>query len=160
MIGDVMAEETGGSYLRSHGPLIAALGLKDVVIVATGDVVMAAHRDRAQDVKRFVSRLKESGRTEHISHRQVARAWGSFQHLDKGPHFEVTRVTVKQGAALAETAERAEHWTVAAGTAKVTRGDDVLTLTAGMSVDIPAGKAHRFENIGQGPLELVTLRFG
>ena len=35
----------------------------------------------------------------------------------------------------------------------------VLNLTAGMSVDIPAGKAHRFENAGQGPLELVAVRF-
>jgi mannose-1-phosphate guanylyltransferase/mannose-6-phosphate isomerase len=160
MIGDVMAEETGGSYLRSHGPLIAALGLRDVVIVATGDVVMAASKDRSQDVKRFVGRLKEGGRTEHISHRLVNRAWGSFQKLDSGPNFEVKRVTVKPGAALADDSQRAEHWTVANGTAKVSRGDEVLTLTAGMSVDIPAGKTHRFENIGTGPLELVALQFG
>jgi mannose-1-phosphate guanylyltransferase/mannose-6-phosphate isomerase len=160
MIGDVMAEDTDGSYLRSHGPLIAALGLKDVVIVATGDVVMAASKERSQDVKRFVARLKTGGRTEHISHRLVNRAWGSFQKLDSGPNFEVKRVTVKPGAALADDAQRAEHWIVVGGTAKVSRGDEVLTLAAGMSVDIPAGKAHRFENIGTGPLELVALQFG
>jgi mannose-1-phosphate guanylyltransferase/mannose-6-phosphate isomerase len=160
MIGDVMAEETAGSYLRSHGPLIAALGLKDVVIVATDDVVMAAPKDRAQDVKRFVARLKDGGRTEHVSHRLVHRAWGTFQNLDRGPNFEVKRITVKPGAALAGDTERAEHWTVVGGTAKVSRGEEMLTLTAGMSVDIPAGKAHRFENIGAGPLELVAVQFG
>jgi len=160
MIGDVMAEDTDGSYLRSHGPLIAALGLKDIVIVATGDVVMAAHKDRAQDVKRFVGRLKTAGRTEHVSHRLVQRPWGTFQTVDDGPNFEVKRVTVKPGAALAEDAERAAHWTVVGGAARVSRGDEVLNLTAGMSVDIPAGKAHRFENVGAAPLELVAVRFG
>lgn len=160
MVGDVMAEETGGSYLRSHGPLIAALGLKDVVIVATPDVVMAASKDRSQDVKRFVSRLKEGGRTEHVSHRLVNRAWGSFQKLDSGPGFEVKRVTVKPGAALADESQYAEHWTVAGGTARVSRGDEVLNLTAGMSADIQAGKTYRFENMGTAPLELVAVRFG
>jgi len=160
MIGDVMAEETGGSYLRSHGPLIAALGLQDIVIVATADVVMAAHKDRSQDVKRFVSRLKAHGRTEHVSHRLVNQAWGSFQEIDSGPNFRVKRVTVKPGAALSEETQSAAHWTVANGTVRVTQGTKVQTLNAGMSVDIPKGAVHRLENIGTGPLELVAVRFG
>ena len=160
MIGDVMAEDTDGSYLRSHGPLIAALGVKDVIIVATGDVVMVAAKDRAQDVKRFVGRLKAAERTEHVSHRVVNQPWGSFQGIDSGPSFEVRRITVKPGAALSEEAQSAGHWTVVGGTARVTRGTEILTLTAGMSLDIPAGTVHRTENIGTGPLELVTVRFG
>jgi mannose-1-phosphate guanylyltransferase/mannose-6-phosphate isomerase len=160
MIGDVMAEETGGSYLRSHGPLIAALGVQDVIVVATSDVVMVAARDRAQDVKRFVGRLKDSGRTEHVSHRVVNQPWGTFQNIDSGPNFQVKRVTVKPGAALSEEAQAAGHWTVANGTARVTRGADVQTLTAGMSVDIPNGAVHRTENIGTAPLELVAVQFG
>jgi mannose-1-phosphate guanylyltransferase/mannose-6-phosphate isomerase len=160
MVGDVIAEETGGSYLRSHGPLIATLGIQDMIIVATGDVVMVAAKDRAQDVKRFVGRLKDGGRTEHVSHQVVNQPWGTFQAIDNGPNFQVRRVTVKPGAALSEEAQAAEHWTVAHGTARVTRGTDVLTLTAGMSLDIPIGSVHRTENIGTGPLELVTVRFG
>jgi mannose-1-phosphate guanylyltransferase/mannose-6-phosphate isomerase len=160
MVGDVIAEETGGSYLRSHGPLIATLGIQDMIIVATGDVVMVAAKDRAQDVKRFVGRLKDGGRTEHVSHQVVNQPWGTFQAIDNGPNFQVRRVTVKPGAALSEEAQAAEHWTVANGSARVTRGTDVLTLTAGMSLDIPIGSVHRTENIGTSPLELVTVRFG
>jgi mannose-1-phosphate guanylyltransferase/mannose-1-phosphate guanylyltransferase/mannose-6-phosphate isomerase len=160
LVGDVMAEDTDGSYLRSHGPLIAALGLKDVVIVATGDVVMAASKDRSQDVKRFVNRLKADGRTEHVSHRVVNQAWGSFQDIDSGPSFQVKRITVKPGAALSEEAQSAAHWTVVGGTGRVTRGTEVQTLSAGMSLDIPKGTVHRLENIGTGPLELVAVRFG
>ena len=160
MIGDVMAEETGGSYLRSHGPLIAALGLKDVVIVATSDVVMVAHKDRSQEVKRFVGRLKADGRTEHVSHRLVHQAWGSFQDIDSGPNFKVKRITVKSGAALSEEAQSAAHWTVVSGTARVTRGTEIQTLSAGMSADIAKGEVSRLENIGAGALELVAVRFG
>jgi len=160
MIGDVMAEDTDGSYLRSHGPLIATLGVRDVIVIATGDVVMVAAKDRAQDVKRFVGRLKAAERTEHVSHRVVNQPWGSFQGIDSGPNFEVRRITVKPGAALSEEAQSAGHWTVVGGTARVTRGTEILTLTAGMSLDIPAGTVHRTENIGTGPLELVTVRFG
>jgi mannose-1-phosphate guanylyltransferase/mannose-6-phosphate isomerase len=159
-IGDVMAEDTGGCYLRSHGPLIATLGIQDVIVVATGDVVMVAAKDRAQDVKRFVGRLKDGGRTEHVSHQVVNQPWGTFQAIDSGPNFQVKRITVKPGAALSEEVQHAEHWTVANGTARVTHGNDVVTLTAGMSVDIPIGAVHRTENIGTGPLELVAVRFG
>jgi mannose-1-phosphate guanylyltransferase/mannose-1-phosphate guanylyltransferase/mannose-6-phosphate isomerase len=161
-IGDVMTEDTDGSYLRSHGPLIAALGLKDVIIVATGDVVMAAAKDRAQDVKRFVARLKAGGRTEGVSHVTVNLPWGTVQALDAGETYRVRRLTVKPGArpSLKKHTQRAKTWTVVSGTAKVTREDESVTLTANMSVAIPAGAAHRVENIGDAPLELIEVQSG
>jgi mannose-1-phosphate guanylyltransferase/mannose-1-phosphate guanylyltransferase/mannose-6-phosphate isomerase len=162
MIGDVMAEETEGSYLRSHGPLIAALGLKDVVIVATGDVVLAVAKDRSQDVKRFITRLRESGRTEGVSHIVVNRPWGTYQSVDFGPNYQVKRITVKPGAKLSlqKHAKRAEHWVVVNGTARVTRDDDLITLRPNMSISIPLGAIHRLENIGTVPLELIEVQSG
>ncbi len=161
-IGDVMTEETEGSYLRSHGPLIATLGLKDIIMVATGDVVMAIAKDRAQDVKRFVTRLRESGRTEGISHKLVNQPWGTVQALDSGTRYQVKRLTVKPGAKLSlkSHAQRAKHWVVVNGTARVTRGDELVTLTANMSISIPVGAANRVENIGSDPLELIEVRSG
>ena len=162
VIGDVMAEETDGCYLRSHGPLIATLGLKDVVIVATGDVVLAAAKDRSQDVKRFITRLRESGRTEGISHIVVNRPWGTYQTVDFGPNYQVKRITVKPGAKLSlqKHAKRAEHWVVVNGTARVTRDDDLITLHPNMSISIPLGAVHRLENIGKVPLELIEVQSG
>ncbi len=162
MIGDVMAEESDGCYLRSHGPLIATLGLKDVVIVATGDVVLAAAKDRSQDVKRFITRLRESGRTEGISHIVVNRPWGTYQTVDAGPNYQVKRITVKPGAKLSlqKHAKRAEHWVVVNGTARVTRDDDLITLKPNMSISIPLGAVHRLENIGAVPLELIEVQSG
>jgi mannose-1-phosphate guanylyltransferase/mannose-1-phosphate guanylyltransferase/mannose-6-phosphate isomerase len=161
-IGDVMTEDTDGCYLRSHGPLIAALGLKDVIIVATGDVVMAAAKDRAQDVKRFVARLKAGGRTEGVAHVTVNLPWGTVQALDAGANYRVRRLTVKPGArpSLKKHTQRAKTWTVVTGTALVTRDDQTATLTASMSIAIPAGAVHRVENTGDAPLELIEVQSG
>ncbi len=161
-IGDVMVEETSGSYLRSHGPLIATLGLKDVVIVATGDVVMAASKHRSQDVKRFVNRLKASGRTEGVSHIVVNRPWGTYQSVDVGPNYQVKRITVKPGSKLSlqKHAKRAEHWVVVNGVARVTRDEDLITLRRNMSISIPLGAVHRLENIGTELLELIEVQSG
>jgi mannose-1-phosphate guanylyltransferase/mannose-6-phosphate isomerase len=161
-IGDVMTEDTNGSYLRTDGPLIAALGLTDMIMVATGDVVLAAPKDRAQDVKRFVQRLKADGRTEGVSHRTVNRPWGTFRTLDTGSGYVVKRLTVKPGAKLSlkTHAHRAEHWIVVKGTARVTRNEDLLTLKPNMSIQIPEGTPHRVENIGVEQLELIEVQSG
>jgi mannose-1-phosphate guanylyltransferase/mannose-1-phosphate guanylyltransferase/mannose-6-phosphate isomerase len=162
LIGDVLTEKTTGSYIRTHGPLVATLGLSDVVIVATGDVVMAASKDHAQDVKKFVTRLREAGRTEGISHTVVNRPWGTYQTIDSGNGYQVKRITVKPGSKLSlqKHAKRAEHWVVVNGTARVTRDDDLLTLRPGQYVYIPLGAVHRLENIGTDLMELIEVQAG
>lgn len=161
-IGDVLAEDTEGSYLRSHGPLLATLGIKDMIIVATGDVVLAAAKDRAQDVKTLVARLREAGRPEAVSHKVVNRPWGTYQTVDSGPGFQVKRITVKPGAKLSlqKHAKRAEHWVVVNGMARVTRDDEILMLGTNMSTYIPLGAVHRLENPGTEPLELIEVQSG
>jgi mannose-1-phosphate guanylyltransferase/mannose-6-phosphate isomerase len=162
IIGDVMAEDTKGSYLRSHGPLLATLGVEDLVVVATGDVVLVAQKDRSQDVKRFIARLRDSGRSEGTSHIVVNRPWGTYQTVDFGAGYQVKRITVKPGSKLSlqKHAKRAEHWVVVNGKARVTRDEDVLTLNANMSTYIPLGAVHRLENAGAEPLELIEVQSG
>jgi len=161
-IGDVMTEDTEGSYLRSHGPLIATLGLKDVIMVATGDVVMAAAKNRAQDVKKFVNRLRDTGRTEGTSHPVVNRPWGTYQTVDSGNCYQVKRITVKMGAKLSlqKHAKRAEHWVVVNGTGRVTCDDNIMILKPGMYTYIPLGAVHRLENCGTELLELIEVQAG
>jgi mannose-1-phosphate guanylyltransferase/mannose-1-phosphate guanylyltransferase/mannose-6-phosphate isomerase len=161
-IGDVMTEDTHGSYLRTDGALIATLGLKDIIMVATGDVVLAAAKDRAQDVRKFVQRLKADGRTEGVTHKTVSRPWGAYQVLDSGIGYLVKRLTVKPGCKLSlkKHAQRAEHWVVVKGTARVTRDEDILTLKPNMSIQIPQGVFHRVENVGGDQLELIEVQSG
>ncbi len=161
-LGDVLTEDTAGSYLRSQGPLLATLGLKDVVVVATGDVVMVAAKDRAQDVKTLVNRLKDAGRPEIVSHPVVNRPWGTYQTVDSGAGFQVKRITVKPGAKLSlqKHAKRAEHWVVVNGMARVTRDDEILMLGVNQSTFIPLGAVHRLENPGTELLELIEVQSG
>jgi len=71
--GDVLLEDVEGCYVHADSRLVAALGLHDMVIVETADAVLVAPRDKVQDVKKLVARIKSAGRLEHVSHVQPAK---------------------------------------------------------------------------------------
>jgi mannose-1-phosphate guanylyltransferase/mannose-1-phosphate guanylyltransferase/mannose-6-phosphate isomerase len=161
-LGDVVVEDTSRCYIRSESGLIAALGVEDLIVVATGDVVMVAKRDRAQDIKQLVSRIQRDGRAELVAHPLVHRPWGSFRSLHSGDRVQVKHITVKPGAKLSLQMHhhRAEHWVVVHGTAKVLRGDEELMLYEDQSTYIPLGTPHRLENPGKIPLHLIEVQSG
>jgi mannose-1-phosphate guanylyltransferase/mannose-6-phosphate isomerase len=66
--GDVLLEDAEGCYVHADSRLVAALGLRDMVIVETGDAVLVAPKSKVQDVKKLVARIKAAGRAEHLSH--------------------------------------------------------------------------------------------
>jgi mannose-1-phosphate guanylyltransferase/mannose-6-phosphate isomerase len=162
LVGDVYGHEIHNSLIFSEHRLIAALGLNDIIAVATADAVLVAHKSHSQDVKRVVSWLKEVGRNEGNTHRRVYRPWGYYEGLDAGDRFQVKRLSVKPGGALSVQMHhhRAEHWIVVRGTAKVTRGDEVFLLTENQSTYIPVGTKHRLENPGKLALELIEVQSG
>jgi mannose-1-phosphate guanylyltransferase/mannose-6-phosphate isomerase len=160
--GDVLHHATRNSYLRSEGPLIAAVGVEDLVIVATNDAVLVSRRDASQDVKKIVDQLEQSNRELHVTHRKVFRPWGAYEGLDMGKNFQVKRITVNPGAKLSLQMhhKRAEHWVVVSGTAQVTCDDKVFPLRENESTFIPLGAKHRLENIGTEPLHLIEVQSG
>ena len=160
--GDVISEDTQGSYLYSQSRLVAAVGLKDHVVIETKDAVLVAPRERVQDVKKLVLRLKERGRYEHSLHREVFRPWGSYDSLEHGARFQVKRLKIKPGATLSLQLHhhRAEHWVVVAGTARITRGEEEFLLEENQSTYIPVGVKHRIENPGMIPLEIIEVQSG
>ncbi|MGB0683682.1 MAG: mannose-1-phosphate guanylyltransferase/mannose-6-phosphate isomerase [Magnetovibrionaceae bacterium] len=162
LIGDVIAEDVGSSYLRTEGPLIAAVGIENLVVVATQDAVMVAPRDRAQEVKSLVLRLKANERDERVSHTRVHRPWGWYQSTDADNGFQVKRLCVKPGAKLSLQYHhhRAEHWVVVSGTAKVQRGTEEMILSRNESTYIPLGEKHRLENPGSVPLHIIEVQSG
>jgi len=160
--GDVYLDQASGCYVRAEDRLVAAVGVRDLVIVETDDAVLVAHKDRAQDVKQAVEHLKASKRDEHISHRRVYRPWGYYETLDEGIGFQVKRLMVKPASriSLQRHRRRAEHWVVVSGRAKVTRGNEVMTLGANESTYIPIGEKHRLENVGADPLFVIEVQSG
>ncbi|NJD07909.1 MAG: mannose-1-phosphate guanylyltransferase/mannose-6-phosphate isomerase, partial [Methylococcaceae bacterium] len=160
LVGDVYRKDTGNSLLYAQSRFLAAIGVKDLVVIETKDAVLVAHKDKAQDVKAITDYLRQSARPEHIYHTKVHRPWGDFEGIDHGERYQVKRLTVKPGARLSlqRHHHRAEHWIVVKGTAKVTRGDDVLLLTENESTYIPLGVDHRLENPGVIPLEIIEVQ--
>ncbi len=160
--GDVLLEQVGNSYVRAESRMVAAIGVEDMIIVETADAVMVAHKDQAQQVKRIVERLQTDARGEHLSHTRVFRPWGWYEQRDAGARFQVKRIMLKPGAkiSLQKHAHRSEHWVVVNGTARVTRGEDLLVLRENQSTYIPAGMVHRLENAGAEPLHIIEVQSG
>ncbi|HNV54687.1 MAG TPA: cupin domain-containing protein, partial [Pseudomonadales bacterium] len=162
ILGDVLTSDTRNCYLRSEDRLIATIGLEDCIVVDTADAVLVAHRDRVQEVKGIVSRIKADNRSEALLHRQVVRPWGSYEGIEQSERYQVKRITVNPGATLSLQMHyhRAEHWIVVKGTAEVTRGDEVFLLTENQSTFIPLGERHRLANPGKVPLEIIEVQSG
>ena len=160
--GDVLARDSQGSYLRSEGRLIAAVGVENLVIIETSDALLVSTKEHADDVKLAVEQLKRSKRTEHAIHRRVYRPWGYYESIDAGERFQVKRLMLKPGARLSLQLhrKRAEHWVVVSGEAKVTRGEEELRLGPNQSTYIPTGTKHRLENPGSEPLFVIEVQSG
>jgi mannose-1-phosphate guanylyltransferase/mannose-6-phosphate isomerase len=160
--GDAALHGARGCYVRADARHVSVLGARDLVVVEADDAVLVAARERAQEVKEVVERLKRANRTEHVSHSRVHRPWGYYETVDAGERFLVKRLMVKPGQALSlqRHAKRAEHWVVVSGAARVTREDEVFTLLENQSTFIPLGAKHRLENPGQKPLYLVEVQSG
>ncbi|OHC75024.1 MAG: mannose-1-phosphate guanylyltransferase/mannose-6-phosphate isomerase [Rhodospirillales bacterium RIFCSPLOWO2_12_FULL_58_28] len=160
--GDVTALDTADSYIRSHGPLVATVGVKDIVVVAMDDAVLVLAKDKAEEVKALYGLLAENKRKEIVSHLTVYRPWGSFTTLKEGDRFKVKQLTLNPGAGLSlqRHRHRAEHWTVVDGTARVTRGDETFDLHENQSAYIPAGARHRLENPGRDIIHVIEVQTG
>jgi mannose-6-phosphate isomerase len=90
------------------------------------------------------------------------RPWGTFTVLDEGEGFKVKRIEVLAGKRLSyqKHSQRAEHWVVVQGTAKVTLDGEEILVDAGEAIDIAVGSAHRVENPGVQTLVFIEVQRG
>ena len=160
--GDVLTENVHNSYIRSEGPLVATVGLDNVIVVATDDAVLVADANSAAEVTGIVARLRGQNRPESQQHVTCHRPWGHYSTVDIGERFQVKRITVKPGAKLSlqKHYHRAEHWVVVRGTAIVQRDEERMLVRENKSVYIPIGVHHRLENPGKLPLQLIEVQSG
>ena len=162
LIGDVLVHNCEGTYIQSESRLVAAVGLKDVIVVETKDSILVADRAQSQDVKFVVAQLKKSGRSETELHRQVFRPWGSYDSLENAENFQVKRLIVKPGAVLSlqKHAHRSEHWVVVKGTARITKNDEEFDLHVNESTYISIGDVHRIANPYDEDVHIIEVQCG
>jgi mannose-1-phosphate guanylyltransferase/mannose-6-phosphate isomerase len=158
----VLTEDTRNTYVHAEHRLVSTLGVDDLVIVDTPDALLVSAREKVEQVKQVVAKLKDSDRPQYATHRKVFRPWGSYDSLESGPGFQVKRLTVLPGARLSlqRHQHRAEHWVVVSGTARIICGEQEFTLKPAESTFIPVGTVHRLENIGSEMLEVIEVQTG
>jgi mannose-1-phosphate guanylyltransferase/mannose-6-phosphate isomerase len=160
--GDVITHDCKDSFISGSSRLVTAVGLEDMVVVEDKDSVLVARKDKSQDVQQIVHELKKQNREEAKLHRQVFRPWGSYDSIDADDGFQVKRLIVNPGAVLSlqKHAQRAEHWTVVRGKARITLDDKEFDLTANESTYIPIGAVHRIANPYDEPVHIIEVQCG
>jgi mannose-1-phosphate guanylyltransferase len=161
--GEVVLHNVSGCYIRGSNPrMVAAVGVRDLVIVDTPDAVLVADKNSAQDVKHIYARLKSEGHEAHRLHRTVFRPWGSYTVLEEGIGYKIKRIVVNPGASLSLQMHhhRSEHWIVVSGMAKVVNGEKEIYVNRNESTYIPAGHKHRLENPGLLELVMIEVQSG
>jgi mannose-1-phosphate guanylyltransferase/mannose-6-phosphate isomerase len=160
--GSAVVIESTNCFIQADHRMVAAVGVKDLVIVDTGDAVLVADRERAQEVKQVVDHLRETDHAAARFHLTVHRPWGSFTVLEDGADCKVKRLTVKPGEVLSLQMHhrRSEHWTVVTGTAKVRVGEEEFLLNRNESTYIPMGTLHRLENPTDQDIHLIEVQCG
>jgi mannose-1-phosphate guanylyltransferase/mannose-6-phosphate isomerase len=160
--GKAVMVESRNCFVQGEDRLVAAVGVQDLVIVDTGDAVLVANRDRAQEVKAVVDHLSDLEHAAAEFHKTVHRPWGSFSILEDADDCKVKRLVVRPGQVLSLQMHRrrAEHWTVIQGVAKVRLGDREFLLNANESTFIPVKTRHRLENPGSEDVHLIEVQTG
>lgn len=160
--GDTLLHDSKNCLVRSDGVLTAVLGMEDTIVVTTDDAVLVAAKDRAQDVRALVDKLKTAKRKEARENLVTHRPWGKYQSIDHGGRYQVKLITILPGASISLQLHhhRSEHWIVVSGTGKVTRGEEIFFLYENQSTFIPVGVRHRLENPGHIELQIIEVQSG
>ncbi|HSH26761.1 MAG TPA: mannose-1-phosphate guanylyltransferase/mannose-6-phosphate isomerase [Wenzhouxiangella sp.] len=160
--GEAVLVDARNTFVQGDQRLVAAVGVENLVIVDTGDAVLVASRDRAQEVKSVVEELTRKDDELAVFHRTVHRPWGSFTVLEDAEDCKVKRLIVKPGGVLSLQRHqyRSEHWTVVSGQAKVRLDDEERIYSANETVEIPVGTLHRLENPGSDDVHIIEVQTG
>lgn len=160
--GDCLLVDSANSLVLGRSRLIAGIGLEDLLVVETDDVILVAKKGESQKVKDVVAELKKQGRTEADVPTTVHRPWGSYTVLGEGPGYKMKKIVVAPGGRLSLQMHyhRSEHWIVTGGSARVTIGDEEKLVHENESVFIPMSTKHRLENPGRISLEIIEVQNG
>jgi len=169
---DVCGNVVDGDYISPDGKnnliisdtkkLVSTIGLSDMAIVDTADVLMVCPRSLSQSIGKITDELAAKGDERVSLHTTVHRPWGLYTTLLRADNFLIKRLVVHphKRLSLQYHNHRSEHWVVVKGEAEVVNGEKVLMVKAGESTFIPIGCRHRLSNPGDEALEVVEVQCG
>ena len=160
---DTLNLDSQGVCIFTRGNrLVSTIGIKDTVIVDTPDALLVCDRNKTQDVKHLVEKLKLLKRKEHQVHLTERRPWGSFTILQESAGFKIKLIEIAphKRLSLQRHKSRSEHWVVVTGSARVTSGKKISLVENNQSIYIPEGVKHRLENFTNKPVRIVEVQTG
>lgn len=157
-----MLIDCANTLMLGSSRLIAGIGLQDLLVIETDDVILVAQKGESQKVKELVAKLKDGNRIEADEHTTIYRPWGHYTVLGSGPGYKMKKIVVNPGQVLSLQMHyyRSEHWVVIAGTAKVTIGETESMVHENEGVFVAQTTKHRLENPGRLPLEIIEVQNG
>lgn len=160
--GDVITTDSTNNMILGGDRLVSTIGVQNLIVVDTPDVLLISEKGRSQDVKKVVEKLKADKRKEISENVTMYRPWGCYTVLAEGEGFKVKKITVNPGAKLSLQMHyhRSEHWTVISGTGKLTLDDKEIVFKENESTYIPIAVKHRLENPGSIPLSIIEVQNG
>jgi mannose-1-phosphate guanylyltransferase len=164
-IGDVISIDSNNNILISGDRKIAAIDIKDSIIIDTMDALLISKRGSSQKVKQVVNSLKKGDDKDAdltAVHTTAHRPWGTYTVLEDHTNFKIKRIVVKPGhrLSLQRHSHRSEHWVVVSGTATVQKGDTEIVISRNESTYISIGEMHRLTNNGKIPVVLIETQVG
>ncbi|MBP9742256.1 MAG: mannose-1-phosphate guanylyltransferase/mannose-6-phosphate isomerase [Burkholderiales bacterium] len=162
LIGESILHNTQDCLIYSTNRIIAGVDIKNLVIVDTGDAVLVADKNNAQNVKIIFEKLKTMQHHTSELHQTAHRPWGTYTILDEGPFYKIKRLEIKPQAAMSLQMHnhRNEHWIVVDGIATVTKDQQFFELTPNQSAYIEAKIIHRLENKTDKNLIIIEVQCG
>lgn len=160
-LAQTMSYDTKNSLTYSDKPVVM-LGVDDVMLIDTPDVLLLCHQSKAQFVKNIMDDLQKTHANLLENHRKVYRPWGWYDSIETSERFKVKRICVNPKASLSlqKHYHRSEHWVVVKGTALVNCDNQEMLVGENQSVYIPLGAIHRLSNPGIIPLEMIEVQSG
>lgn len=112
-VGDVSLIDVKNCYINSDGPLVGAIGIENICVIASEDAVMVLPMDRSQDVGTLAKSLKADPKHTMLAqkHKSEYKPWGSHKVISDGKGFKVIQLTLNPGAStsLQKHYHRAMH---------------------------------------------------
>jgi mannose-1-phosphate guanylyltransferase len=160
-LADELPNDENNNLIIAKKP-VETIGIKDSVIVDSGDVLLVAKKDKSQDVKNIVAKLKEQQSSLVDIGITGYRPWGCYTILDESEGYKVKRIEVKphKRLSLQSHKHRNEHWVVISGEAEVVNNDKIFVLSENQSTYIQAGHKHRLSNLTDKPLIIIEAQVG
>lgn len=160
--GDVIVRDVKNSYIHSGGRLIAAIGIRNQVIIDTPDALLVADMNRLEHIKQLVSELEQQQRPEAVQGSVSRQSWGWRQQIFVDNDVEIWRLYIQPGMHVDGNSGtfHSLSWTAVQGEGEIAIGEERYVLESGRAISIASTSGYTLGNMQSTPLEIIEVRSG